>query len=97
MTLLEIKNPWQKLQRDLGEEITAVNPLELGRPFQFTDAQRITLQPYLTHAGKGGAVLILATYSEFENWLTARPLAVNAQQRKSLSASLTKLKKQTTT
>lgn len=97
MTVLEIKHPWQELQRAQGEQVTKINPLELGRPFRFTDEQRIALQPYLTHAGKGGAVLIVATYSAFENWLTARPLAVNAQQRKSLSASLTKLKKQTTT
>jgi hypothetical protein len=94
MTALEIKHPWQEIQSAHGVEITAVNPLELGRPFQLTEAQRIALQPYLTHAGKGGAVLIVATYSEFENWLTARPLAVNAQQRKSISASLTRIKKQ---
>ena len=94
MTALQIKHPWQELQSAQGLEVTKINSLELGRPFRFTDEQRIALQPYLTHAAKGGAVLILATYSEFENWLTARPLAVNAQQRKSLSASLTKLKKQ---
>lgn len=91
----EIKHPWQELQRANGVEVTKINPLELGRPFQLTDAQRIALQPYLTHAGKGGAVLIVATYSEFENWLTARPLAVNAQQRKSITASLTRIKNKT--
>ena len=90
----EIKHPWQELQRANGVEVTKINPLELGRPFQLTEAQRIALQPYLTHAEKGGAVLIVATYSEFENWLTARPLAVNAQQRKSITASLTRIKKQ---
>jgi len=90
----EIKHPWQELQRANGVEVTKINPLELGRPFQLTEAQRIALQPYLTHAGKGGAVLIVATYSKFENWLTARPLAVNAQQRKSITASLTRIKKQ---
>ena len=72
-----------------------MNPLELGRPFRFTDAQRITLQPYLQSAGEGGAVLVVVTRSAFESYLTARPLVVNAQQRRSLSASLTKLKKQT--
>ena len=95
MTALEIKHPWQELQSAQGEEITAVNPLELGRPFRFTDAQRITLHPYLQSAGEGGAVLVVVTRSAFENYLTARPLVVNAQQRRSLSASLTKLKKQT--
>ena len=94
MTSSPIPHPWQAIQIANGVEVTKINPLELGRPFQLTEAQRIALQPYLTHAEKGGAVLIVATYSEFENWLTARPLAVNAQQRKSITASLTRIKKQ---
>ena len=90
----EIKHPWQALQIAYGIDATEVNPLELGRPFRFTEAQRAAIEPYLEAAGQGGAVLIVATYSEFENWLTARPLAVNAQQRKSITASLTRIKKQ---
>ena len=80
-----------ELQSAQGEEITAVNPLELGRPFRFTDAQRITLHAYLQSAGEGGAVLVVVTRSAFENYLTARPLAVNAQQRRALSGSLTRI------
>jgi len=91
----EIKHPWQELQRANGVEVTKINPLELGRPFQLTEAQRIALQPYLTHAEKGGAVLIVATYSEFENWLTARPLALTQAHRKSITASLTRIKNKT--
>ena len=94
MTSAPIPHPWQALQIAYGVDATEVNPLELGRPFRFTEAQRAAIQPYLEAAGQGGAVLIVATYSEFENWLTARPLAVNAQQRKSITASLTRIKKQ---
>ena len=94
MTSTPIPHPWQALQIAYGVDATEVNPLELGRPFRFTEAQRAAIQPYLEAAGQGGAVLIVATYSEFENWLTARPLAVNAQQRKSITASLTRIKKQ---
>jgi hypothetical protein len=93
MTALEIPHPWQELQRAQGEEITAVNPLELGRPFRFTDAQRITLQPFLQSAGEEGAVLVVVTRSAFENYLTARPMAVTAQHRRSLSSTLTRIKK----
>lgn len=93
MTALEIQHPWQKLQHAQGEEITAVNPLELGRPFRFTDAQRITIQPFLQSAGEGGAVLVVVTRSTFDNYLTARPMAVTAQQRRSLSSTLTRIKK----
>jgi len=95
MTALEIKHPWQELQRMQGEEITAVNPLELGRPFRFTDAQRIALHPYIQTAGEGGAVLVVVTRTPFENWLHARPLAITKKQRRSLSSTLTRIKKST--
>lgn len=95
MTALEIKHPWQELQRAQGEQVTKVNPLELGRPFPFTDAQRATLQPYLEAAGDQGAVLVVVTRSAFENYLHATPLAVTAKNRRTLSATLTRLKKET--
>jgi hypothetical protein len=95
MTAKEIPHPWQEIQRAHGVEVTAVNPLELGRPFRFTDAQRAILQPYLEAAGEGGAVLVLVTRSAFENYLHATPLAVTAKNRRTLSASLTRLKKET--
>jgi hypothetical protein len=94
MTALEIKHPWQELQRAQGVEVRKVNALELGRPFQFTDEQRIALQPYFAAAGEGGAVLITATHSAFENYLTAIPLALTQSQRKSISGSLTRMKNQ---
>jgi hypothetical protein len=94
MTALEIKHPWQQLQRAQGVEVRKVNALELGRPFRFTDEQRIALQPYFTAAGEGGAVLITATHSAFENYLTATPLALTQPQRKSISGSLTRIKNQ---
>jgi hypothetical protein len=93
MTALEIKHPWQEIQRAHGVEVTAVNPLELGRPFRFTDAQRATLQPFLQAAGEQGAVLIVVTRSAFENWLSANPLTLTATQRRSLSTTLTRIKK----
>ena len=95
MTAQEIPHPWQQIQRAHGVEITAVNPLELGRPFRFTDAQRATLHPFLQAAGEQGAVLIVVTRSAFENFLHATPLAVPAKHRRTLSASLTKIRKST--
>lgn len=96
MEIAPVKHAWQEWQKRAGLEITAVNPLELGRPFTLTESQRINLQPYIEHAGEGGAVLIVCTYSAYENWLSARPLALTADQRKSISGSLTRLAKQPT-
>jgi hypothetical protein len=95
MTALEIKHPWQEIQRAHGVEITAVNELELGRPFRLTDGQRATLQPYLQRAGEGGAVLVVVTRTPFENFLHARPMALTAQHRRSISSTLTRIKKAT--
>lgn len=95
MTALEIPHPWQKIQRAHGVEITAVNTLELGRPFQFTEAQRATLQPYLQASGEDGAVLVVVTRSAFENYLHAKPIAVTAKHRRTLSTTLTRMKKET--
>ena len=94
MTALEIKHPWQKLQRAQGLEVTKVNALELGRPFRLTEEQRIAIQPYFEAAGEGGAVLLIATHSAFENYLTAAPMALTQPQRKSISGSLTRIKNQ---
>lgn len=82
--------PWQAIQKDAGKEITAMNPLDLGRPFKLTDDQRIELQPAFEASGIDGAVLIVCTYSRETNFLTARPIPLSPAQRKSLSASLTR-------
>ena len=94
MNAAPIPHPWQELARAKGLELTEVNALELGRPFRFTDEQRIVLHPYFEAAGEGGAVLITATHSAFENYLTAAPLALTQPQRKSISGSLTRIKNQ---
>ena len=94
MNAAPIPHDWQELQSAQGLEVTKVNALELGRPFRFTDEQRIVLHPYFEAAGEGGAVLITATHSAFENYLTAAPLALTQPQRKSISGSLTRIKNQ---
>jgi hypothetical protein len=88
-----IEHHWQAAQKAAGEEITRINPLELGRPFRLTEEQRVKLQPYLQTAVDDGAVLIICTHSESRNWLACRPIALNAKQKKSLAASLTRLAK----
>ena len=45
-------------------------------------------------AGDSGAVLLVCTHSAFENWMTCRPIALTAQNRKTLSASLTRFTKE---
>lgn len=95
MTSDPIPHPWQELQRANGVEVTKINPLELGRPFRFTDAQRAAIQPYLEAAGQGGAVLIVASHSPYDNWLHAEPIALTQVHRKSITASLTRIKNKT--
>ena len=94
MNASPIPHDWQELARAQGVELPRVNTLELGRPFRLNDEQRISLQPYFDAAGEGGAVLIIATHSAFENYLTAAPMALTQPQRKSISGSLTRIKKQ---
>ena len=94
MTSAPIPHPWHSLQIAHGLDTTEVNPLELGRPFQFTDAQRAAIQPYHEAAGQGGAVLIIASHSPRDNWLHAEPIALTQSHRKSITASLTRIKKQ---
>lgn len=94
MKAAPIPHPWQEIAQAKGLELTEVNALELGRPFRFTDEQRIAIQPYFEAAGEGGAVLIIATHSAFENYLTASPMALTQPQRKSISGSLTRIKNQ---
>ena len=94
MTSTPVPHPWQALQIAYGIDATEVNPLELGRPFRFTEEQRAAIQPYLEAAGQGGAVLIVASHSPYDNWLHAEPIALTQSHRKSISASLTRIKKQ---
>ena len=89
-----VPHPWQAIQIAYGVDATEVNPLELGRPFRFTEAQRAAIQPYLEAAGQGGAVLIIASHSPYDNWLHAEPIALTQSHRKSITASLTRIKKQ---
>ena len=89
-----IPHPWQAIQIAYGVDATEVNPLELGRPFRFTESQRAAIQPYLEAAGQGGAVLIVASHSPYDNWLHAEPIALTQSHRKSITASLTRIKKQ---
>ena len=95
MTSAPIPHAWQSLQIAHGLDTTEVNPLELGRPFQFTDAQRAAIQPYLEAAGQGGAVFIIASHSPHDNWLHAEPVALTQAHRKSITASLTRIKNKT--
>ena len=94
MTSAPIPHPWQAIWIAYGIDATEVNPLELGRPFRFTEAQRASIQPYLEAAGQGGAVLIVASHSPHDNWLHAEPIALTQSNRKSITASLTRIKKQ---
>jgi hypothetical protein len=91
---MTVSHPWQELQKAAGVEVTEINPLELGRPFIFTDAQRIALQPFFEAAGEGGAVLVVCTHSTMTNAMQARPVGLVARQRKTISAALTKFAKE---
>jgi hypothetical protein len=83
--------PWHAIQQARGQEITLTNPLELGHPFRLTDEQRARIEPYLCAAGKDGAVLIVLSKNEkYENFLRARPIALQVAERKAIRATLTK-------
>ena len=86
----QIPHPWQELQKADGVEVTAINPLELGRPFQFTDNQRVALQPYLEAAGELGAVIILCHHRPDTNALQAWPIGLSQDDRRAISRTLTK-------
>jgi len=95
MTSAPIPHAWQSLQIAHGLDTTEVNPLELGRPFRFTDAQRAAIQPYHEAAGQGGAVRSIASHTPHDNWLHAEPVALTQAHRKSITASLTRIKNKT--
>ena len=81
MTSAPIPHPWQSLQIAHGLDTTEVNPLELGRPFQFTDAQRAELSGGIPLARLGEpadiAAAVLYLVAPAGAYLTGKTLHVN--------------------
>jgi hypothetical protein len=87
----EMHPAWWAIQKARNQQLTKINPLELGHPFQFTDQQHAALQPCIRAAGHGGAVLVFCYQPETRNYLQAIPVALTAKDRATLTRTLTKI------